>query len=258
MRKYIFIVLAALAIFSCSKEENFVPKNETTSLDFVFKVSDKPSFDADTKGPKTNWTDGDKIYITLDDAIPEKLEDFLILKYVSSEDDWVVENEGKATPNTAGGTLDALYYENPSPETVYEDEYEGEETIIFENDESKFGQYFYLNQNDVPYTVEDGKVAASISLDFEENNVRTYVQFRITGIEGEWQIGVNGGLITWAPTWSNLHKEFQYRSGNSSVITLNSYSDGQYAYFSVYQDSDDITITLYTTGITRHKYGYKG
>ena len=249
MKKYIFIALAALAIFSCSKEETVVPQNETTSLDFVFKVSDKPSFGPETKGPKTSWTDGDWIFIVLDDVLPQDADDFLILEYKASENDWVVVNEGKATPNAAGGTLDALYYENPSPELLYVTGTEGQERIIFEQDESKYGQYFYLNQNNVPYTVEGGKVEASISLDFQENSIRTYTQFRVTGIEGEWKMNVNNSAVTYefipeAPAWQNLNKSFQYNTVIKEYATLKSYPDGQYAYFSVFQKSDDVTITL--------------
>ena len=109
MRKYLFITMAALAMIACSKEEVKVEKN-TQPLKFSFNIAEKPSFDADTKSVKTSWEDGDKIYIVFDDAVPTSLEDFMILKYSASAEDWEVFQESTTAPKEDGGTLDALYY----------------------------------------------------------------------------------------------------------------------------------------------------
>lgn len=246
MRKYLFIAMAALAMISCSKAEMTVEK-ETRTFQYLFSIAEKPSFDVDTKSVKTSWEDGDKIYIVFDETVPKSLEDFMILKYSASAEDWEVFQEGTTTPKEEGGTLDALYYANPKPEGVYKDSYE---EFVFETDGKEYGKYMFLNGKDIAYSVEDGKVISSISLDFEKNLVRAYVQFCITGIEGDWFIYTNdlkensNSFAFWIPTWQSANKSFSYDTSIEKRVRMNKLEDGQYTYFSFKQNAETITITL--------------
>lgn len=247
MRKCLFIAMAALAMFSCSKAEMTV-ENEPQPFQYLFSIAEKPSFDADTKSVKTSWEDGDKIYIVFDDSLPESLEDFMILEYSASAEDWEVVQESKTAPKEEGGTLDALYYADPNPERGYKnDTYE---EFLFEADGKEYGKYMFLNGNDIAYSVEDGKVISSITLDFEENHVRAYVQFCITGIEGDWLIYANdwkensNSFAFWIPVWDLGNKSFTYDSSIEKRVRMNKLEDGQYTYFSFQQHAETITITL--------------
>ena len=249
MRKYLFIAMAALAMISCSKAEMTVEK-ETRTFQYLFSIAEKPSFDVDTKSVKTSWEDGDKIYIVFDETVPKSLEDFMILKYSASTEDWEVFQEGTTTPREEGGTLDALYYGNPDPDGLFEDTTSGG-IYYFESDPSQGGRYLYLCQKDAEYIVEDGTVEASISLDFQINNVRTYVQFCITGLEGDWNImnadffNSDNGFTVWTPEWQELNKSFQYDGFGGLWVRMNELADGHYSYFSIQQNADEITVTLY-------------
>lgn len=249
MRKCLFIAMAALAMFSCSKAEMTV-ENEPQPFQYLFSIAEKPSFDADTKSVKTSWEDGDKIYIVFDDSLPESLEDFMILEYSASAEDWEVVQESKTAPKEEGGTLDALYYANPDPDGLFEDTTSGG-IYYFENDPSQGGRYLYLCQRDAEYVIEDGTVEASISLDFQVNNVRTYVQFCITGLEGDWSImnadlfDFDNSFAVWTPEWQMLNKSFQYDGYDGTWVRMNELADGHYSYFSILQDADEINITLY-------------
>ena len=249
MKKYLLTSLAVLAAFSCSKEESLKVEPERQPLQFAFSVAQMPSFDAATKAIKTGWEDGDKIYIVFDDVVPESLEDFLIMQYDGAE--WVVTQEGTVSPQTDGGTLDALYYENPDPQTAYELNSADGGNFYFETDEEFFGKYFYLCGNNIAYTVVDSQVEAVISLDFQPNNVRTYVQFRVTGIEGDWSFVLDDNddihMICWNPIWQEFNHCFNYTNSQLVEQPMDSRADGQYLFLSVKQMADDITITLHNT-----------
>ena len=250
MKKLLFIILSVFVAFSCSKEDVNVVAEEPQPLRFVFNIASKPSFDADTKAVKTSWADGDKIYIVFDDVVPESIDDFLILKYSASANEWLVDNEGTTTPNAEGGTLDALYYENPDPDWYYTTTDDGAK-FCFENAARKYGKYLFLTARNVPYTVEEGAVTSSLSLDFFENNVRTYVQFCITGIDGDWSFfsedlaASNNSLANWSPVWGPRNKFFNYDSAyNLLAWQMNEREDGQYLYLSVKQNAEKFTVTL--------------
>ena len=252
MKKILLIGLAVVAALSCSKVTDERVKGPAGSFEYAFTVAEKPSFDPDTRAVKTAWEDGDKIYIVFDDVVPQALTDFMILKFNGSKGDWDVIQESTATPNAAGGTLDALYYENPNPDGYFQDN--GNATMFFmDSDRNLDGQYFYLNAQDVPYTVEDGKVLSSISLDFEPNNVRTAVQFRVSGLEGDWefmlwtfdgeQSDVSFGAH--APVWQLWNKCFNYYGQERYSWKMNSREDGHYLYLSVLDKAEAITIGLH-------------
>ena len=265
MKKFIIIAMAALAALSCSKEESVEVKVENTPLRYAFNVAEKPSFDADTKAAKTGWEDGDKIYIILDDVVPmdtENLNDFLILKYVASDNEWVVANESTTTvsPKTEGGSLDAFYYENPDPKCAYSGSYPdpGHEQFLFCPDVDDSGKYFYLVGNDIPYTVVDGSVEANVKMDFEPNKVRTYVQFRITDIEGDWlfNAGATEGdytILTSAPRWVHINNGFGSYSPGGGYYSMRKCDDGYYIYVTTYLNEEGVTINLINNGNTYTK-----
>ena len=236
-------------MFSCTKEEVKVEKG-SQPLKYIFNIADKPSFDADTKSVKTAWEDGDKLYIVFDDALPESFDDFMIMEYDAAAEDWVVSQESANAPSAEGGVLDALYYGNPDPAGMFVDNEDGGE-FLFESEGSKYGKYMFLTAKDVAYTVEDGNVMSSISMDFIPNSVRTYVQFCITGIEGDWEMfnididnSEKNDLVNCIPIWQMLNKGFQDKSDLSMIHQMDSREDGQYLYFSIFQSAESITVTL--------------
>ena len=264
MKRILFLALAAFALFSCNKEMAIV-ENESQSqpLKYVFNIAEKPSFDANTRAVKTSWEEGDKIYINFDDATPTSLTDFTVLKYDGSA--WVVDNEGNGPGDKTSGTLDALYYANPSP-TLADF---GDGGKAFSNSVADFGKYMFLNKNNIDYTVDDGEVKASISLDFEKNIDRTYVQFCITelGEDDDWWFVTEdrshpeeNGISAWVPEWQVVDDEgrFSYLSSTGfsrSNYSLNKRTDGHYFYSSIVQNADKITITLVKgTGDTQMEY----
>lgn len=245
MKKVLFIILAAFAVFSCSKEEVII-ESEPQPFKYVFNVAEKPSFDVDTKAVKESWVAGDKIRIVFDDKDMSNGNCFTTLEYKESGE-WVV-SQGSIAPNAEGGTLDAIYLEKRGGTYNY---YGNMVRFEFADE---MGQYFYLTANDVPYTVkEDNTVEFSLSLDFEKSEDRTYAQFRVTGLEGNWNFILEdskheeNSLVIWSPIWSKIdcpgmfiHETITlYRS-----LAMGVRDDGHYKYLSVKQGAPAITITL--------------
>ncbi len=246
MKQTYLFALVALAMFSCSKPQ-IVVNTEPQPLKYNFSIAEKPSIEAETKALKKSWDEGDKVYIVFDDATPKSLGDFMILKYTAGE--WEVEQPSTSLPSASGGTLDALYYDNANPRGSFTDDADGG-TFYFETSMGVYGQYLFFQAENVPYTVEDGTVSSSFSLDFEPNNVRTYVQFRITGLEGEWQffsedfVNTDNTFAAWGPVWQKLNHRFTYDDSILYTWKLNERTDGHYIYLSTQQNADAITITL--------------
>lgn len=257
MKKVLFIALAAFALFSCEKEQDVKVEKESQSLKFAFNVADKPSFDGDTRAVKTRWESGDRIYLVFDDVCPTKLADLTILQYDGTE--WAVAQEGNNKPSEAGGTLDALYYDNPTLRPTYNNTSDGGE-FLFGNDVD-YGKYMFLNQANVPYSVSGGVVEADLSLDFEPNNVRTYVQFCIKGIDAdEWQVAPkdykesSNSIGTWGPEWQALNARFTYDSFPPGYyLYMGNRSDGAYLYATVWQQAE-----TWTFGLNKRTGDYQG
>lgn len=252
--KLLFITLTVFAVFSCSKEE-VVVENEPQPFKYMFNVAEKPSFDADTKAVKSSWKNGDKIYIVFDDQLPTSLSDFTILEY--SSDGWAVQQETVKPPKTDSGTLDALYYEGTELNPYLDD---GEFFINALLDD--FSKFMYLNSNNIPYTIKDGVLKSSLSLDFDSDSERTYVQFCITDLIGDdWSfyrediLASDNSFNLWAPTWKNDTFGHYSISNASFDYPLDVREDGHYIYLSVLQNTDKITITLVkTNGNNAGKY----
>ena len=261
MKKVFFIALAAFALFSCNKELTNVEDGSLSQpLKYVFNVAEKASFDGDTRAVKTSWENGDKIYINFDDAMPEELTDLTVLTFNGTA--WEV-TEGKGPAGTSG-TLEALYYDNPSPRLVKLGGDGSNIKLGFSNVVPDWGKYMFLmNNKDIPYSIEDGVLTASISLDFVQNNVRTYTQFCITGLSGDdwWFVSedrvhpvddlgtVGNDIGVWVPQWNPVRKRFdQEDSRNLSERTsfrLNIHPDGSYYFYcSCAQLENEITLSL--------------
>ncbi len=250
MKKLVFITLAAFALFSCNKEEaNVQNEAQPQPFKYVFNVADKPSFDADTKAVKTSWEEGDKIYIVYDDVTPTELKDFTILEYDKSGE-WTVAQVSKTEPKDEGGTIDAFYYGNPTPKKLAFDS--GWNAFFFDT-VSETGKYMYFVKNNISYSKEGDTVKASISLEFDNYNDETYVQFCITGLDGEWLSDVKdsqhtNNLFGWnSPVWKEngfcyIDLTAAYHIGDFRLD--NRGDEGHYLYFSVNQGADAITITL--------------
>ena len=228
--------------------------NEPHSLKYVFSVSERPSFDADTKSVKTSWEDGDRIYIVFDDILPTSIDDLLILKY--SNEEWAVEKEPANVPSTSGGTLDALYYAG-SDLNPYLDNNE----FIINASLDDFGKYMYLTSNNVPYVIKDGVLESSLSLDFDSDGSSTYVQFCVTGLSGDWTfyqediLELENEFSAWTPSWKNSVFSHYSISHPSFNYVFDVREDGHYIYLSTLQEADKITITLVkTSGDNAGKY----
>ena len=255
MKKILFVVLAAFALFSCNKAEEIITvENGPLAFKYVFNIAEKPSFDADTKAVKSSWSEGDKIYIVFDDVRPTALADFMILEYDGTE--WTISQEGSNTPKEEGGTLDALYYENQEPANTNSAANEFRFDYLPEA-----GKYMYLNGNNIPYTVEDGTMATSLSLDFEKNLHRTYVQLRVKDLpeselgwgllaydtEHSVDIPSENDYCLFLPVWQDLNKKFTYHSVDFPQykrLSMSKRDDGYYIYLSAYQEAEDITFSL--------------
>lgn len=156
MKKHLFLALAAFTMFSCNKVD---PKNEEpATITYDFTIADKPSFDGATRAVKINWEDGDKIYILFDHVVPTTVEDFLILQYTSGS--WTVAQQPATPPTGESGTLDALYYENPTPSITFDSD------VYFDNEYNLAGYYLLMGQNDIPYTISKSKLSAEINIGF--------------------------------------------------------------------------------------------
>ena len=251
MRKYLMIALAAFALFSCNKEREIVDSElQPKSLKYVFDVAEKPSFDGNTRAVKTSWEAGDQIFIVYDDVDPSSLEDFMILTYDGKE--WKVTQEPETNkPKDTGGTLSALYCELPeSPLLTYYD------ALVFEPE----GNGQFMTGNEIPYTVEDETLTASIALDFENGEDMTYVQLRITDLPAStkgWTLEPDDYLRekendfeVFLPAWLR-GEEYQFShlslsdvAGPGYEYRLGNRDDGYYLYLSVQQKADDITFTI--------------
>ena len=250
MKKLAFIALAAFALFSCNKEEVIV-ENEAQPQQpkYVFNVADKPSFDADTKAVKTSWEEGDKIYIVFDDVLPSEWDRFLILEYKASGKWEPLQEPAEGyKPKETGGTLDAIFYERPKDDLILT---HNTENTVFIDASASAGQYLCLNDNNVKYTIQDGVLKASISLDFDENEQQTYVQFRVTGLDdnSKWYFSTktpkndNNIFDLSYPAWWSGQFSFMMEDYKGGVL-MGKRDDGFYIYLSVKQQTDPITITL--------------
>lgn len=261
MKKILYLALAAFALFSCNKEMTIVEEeSQPQPLKYVFNVAEKPSFDADTRAGKDSWVEGDKIYIVFDDVLPKKYEDFTILEYktVDSDLEWVI-TEGSNKPQNTGGKLDALYYENINPRVLYDAKH-----IFFDYQSPSAGQHVYLIDNNVNYNVQDNTVEFSLSMGFQTDI--TYVQFRVTGLDGEWNFGLkdsqheSNSFEMPTPVWHGTSHGFMssgilYGENDITAVPMGIRTDGHYEYLIVNQKAEAITITLEnaTTGDSYYK-----
>ena len=251
MRKYLMIALAAFALYSCNKEREIVDcELQPKSLKYVFDVAEKPSFDGNTRAVKASWEVGDQIFIVYDDVDPSSLVAFMILTYDGEE--WKVTQEPATNkPKDTGGTLSALYCEIPESSllTYYD-------ALVFEAE----GNGQFMTGNEIPYTVEDGTLTASIALDFEKGDDMTYVQLRITDLPAStkgWTLEPDDYLRekendfeVFLPAWLRgeehqfSHLSLSDVAGPGYEYRLGNRDDGYYLYLSVQQKADDITFTI--------------
>ena len=260
MRKYLMIALAAFALFSCNKEREIVDcELQPKSLKYVFDVAEKPSFDGNTRAVKTSWEAGDQIFIVYDNVDPSSLEDFMILTYDGEE--WKVTQEPATNkPKDTEGTLSALYCELPESSllTYYD-------ALVFEAE----GNGQFMTGNEIPYTVEDETLTASIALDFENGDDMTYVQLRITDLPAStegWTLEPDDYLHedendfeVFLPAWFRgeeplfSHLSLSDVAGPGYAYRLGNRDDGYYLYLSVQQKADEITFTI-TNRDNNYKY----
>ena len=275
MKKILCFALVALTLFSCNKEietvdgveNNQTVQHKPVTLKYAFNVADKPSFEDGTRAVKDSWVAGDKILIVYDDQLPESLEDFTILEYKSSG--WEVIQESAKGPDMTDymGTLDAIYYDCPDLSHAHIGTGNYTDRFYIDYDVNA-ERHMYMVDNNVGYIImEDGTLTTvktdgslaprPLSLDFEQNTVRTYLQIRITDLpenETGWGLWSRDPLASsenefalYIPIWQQLNRRFTYESlsGPSFIYYFDSREDGDYIYVSYYQSAPKITFMLY-------------
>jgi hypothetical protein len=168
MKKTFLLICLAAGLLSCTKE--MTPQEEAPAgVPMTFEISV-----AGTKAAKTDWENGDEVYVFLS-GIDNK---YLKLSYDIATQTWEVSECGGSFTSTDfetmfENTLTAVY--NPRIcDIVIEDDYFA---ILDEKMKPIFN--YYLAQTRVPFTVDGTTVEASITLEKPEN----FVQFHIADIE---------------------------------------------------------------------------
>ena len=232
MKKCLMIIAAVvLAAVACSKVDP--QAEEPAAITYNFTIADKPLLDPATKSVKTGWEDGDKIYVVFDNQVPTALTDFLILQYASGSWNVIQQPSANNQPKEEGGTLDALYYANPDPN------YYSASVSVFDSRES-YGKYMWLVVNNVDYSNDQGKISSSFSLSFCDSLLYKVLQICVTGLSGDWSIGIKNEndsyktIAIWHPKF-DARGFFSYNvviqnNINESSCFLNEQSDGHYLY----------------------------
>lgn len=155
--------VALMALSACNKEE--VPASKTLKLDLNI------IHDSDTKAVKTGWESGDKIYVFFGKPADHTTPAYLTLTYGggSWNEAWTagLEAEIAATPS---GKLHAIYTPG-SLGTISYNSYDKR----YDFNGSDPG--WYLNCENVSYTVSEGVLAATLNM----ARPSRFVQFYLAG-----------------------------------------------------------------------------
>ncbi|MBR5073744.1 MAG: hypothetical protein IKX26_00755 [Bacteroidales bacterium] len=178
MKKAFVFLCAFAALFACTKndlpapDDNGTDKEETAH--FTFKVTvDAPKTKAEAKSV---WLGGDKIYVKFQD-INNK---YLTLTYNAGASTWEATQSAAFTEGdfaAARKYCHAIYFPvNVTPQfTTFNDK----QILEFVTADDAWPATYYLEQQNVPYTVSGTAITLNLSLSIPENSV----QFHIPGLQ---------------------------------------------------------------------------
>ena len=169
MKKTFLLICLAAGLLSCTKE--LTPQEEAPDGVMTFELNV-----VGTKASKTDWEDGDRLYIFIK-GIENK---YLWFDYDSGTKEW---DRGPGSPIIRVGEfamlsehfLTAVYL----PPFDYGVDIENDCFNFVDDATGKPIYTYYLAKTDEPYTAEGTKVSASFTLEKPAN----FVQFHVAGIE---------------------------------------------------------------------------
>lgn len=226
MRKTIIFaaLAAALVLVSCQKNE--IPQTPSQEPEISFNLSvDRNGFD--TKGVKTGWENGDKVYVFFDSHY-DSADDLLVMTYNGGS--WTsVPGANIASQLQASGTLFAVYA-TETPTITYGGNVKFLGTAT--------GTCGFFTASGVAYTYAGGEVTANITLGLKEDFLTT--QITVTGLTGSgWYIqevsgssllsfkGVSGNNFTWSGVesgdWGGKHYLADFGGGEMRTHLFVSY-----------------------------------
>ena len=198
MRKTIIFAALAAALVLASCQKNEIPQTPSQEPEISFNLSvDRNGFD--TKGVKTGWENGDKVYVFFDEHYASA-GDLLVMTYNGGS--WTsVPGANIASQLQASGTLFAVYA-TETPAITYGG------NVIFRG--SATGTCGFFTAKGVAYTYNSAEVTANITLGLNENFVTS--QITVTGLTGSgWYLqefdnsaftsymGIQGNDAGWSP-----------------------------------------------------------
>ena len=168
MKKGLFIIVAiAFALVSCNMEtfDNTVDENLASKTNIVFDLTANHPFGIATKAIKTEWENGDVIYVFFNNVTAPKY-----LKMLFDGSQWTNIQMNGASEGSLGlaenahGTMRAVYLPFGSTLTV------GVDDTAFTFSEITYSYYLTAT---LAYTVRDGKVSGTFQMAIPDG----YIQF---------------------------------------------------------------------------------
>lgn len=171
MKKYLIMLMMAVAVFVSCGQDNLLLEDETVQLTpITFNLSANHP-DA-TKAVKTDWEAGDAIFVFFSGAAAPK---HLKMTFDEAHNEWTsVEYDGAvATPGALGlkngdtGTMRAVYLPFGSDATV---------SASGTNFTFNKTYYAYYQTATLDYTVSNGKVSGAFKMEIPEDYVQFFVE----------------------------------------------------------------------------------
>lgn len=208
MRKTIIFAALAAALVLASCQKNEIPQTPAQEPEINFNFTIKHN-GFETKGVKTGWEDGDKVYVFFDNNY-STADDLLVMTYDSGS--WTsAPGADIASQLQTSGTLFAIHT-TETPTIAYGG------NVQFKG--SATGSCGFFVAVGVAYTYDGADVTASIPLSLSETLVTN--QITVTGLTGSgWYLqeydssatisflGVQGNSAGWSPIessgWGGKH-----------------------------------------------------
>ena len=242
-KSFLFMGCLALLAVGCNKEQNMEePRQEEVPRHLTVDITVNNA--SDTRVVKTGWESGDKVYAIFDffltDEETSKKAYYLTMTYNGSS--WTSEFSDPALEeyllDRESGKVSAVYISDRDPVFEFQDTgYNG--NLLMTNAAGTPG--YFLSASEDQYTVEDGKLVATLNMILRPNNV---VHFFIEGIDEE-----NAG------NYSFINDNFKSVYFNRFFYFYSSTTDGSMAYMGPWPDyltgeyGDAIPGAFYKSGI---------
>ena len=186
MKRIVFIVLSALCLFvACVKD----PIQENSAKDIVFSIT--VNHPDNTKAVKSNWEDGDIVYVFFQDVNATKY-----LELTSDGSDWGATTRGGLSVSdltASGKKIYGIYF--PFEQPVIESD--GGTGVTFKTGGSNpatsgLGIYTYYMTANANYTVDTSGDIATLTGTLDMQNPTGYVQFYIGAQGGKYSTPETG------------------------------------------------------------------